>query len=69
MKQNEVVCYPGPALIFFISIWIFDSGARKVTGSFQKRALLKSHCGFANQDEGNFETHFRISLSSLGAQN
>ena len=31
--------------------------------------LLKSHRGFANQDEGNFETHFRTSLSSLGAQN
>ena len=34
MKQNGVLCYPGPALLFSI----FRFRARKVTGTFEKRA-------------------------------
>ena len=38
MKQNGVVCYLGPALLFFIFRFECVFSARKVTGTFEKRA-------------------------------
>ena len=50
MKQNGVVCLPGPALLFFIfdlNIWF---RARKLTGTFEKRAPGPFACRLNDQN-------------------
>ena len=70
MKQNGVVCQPGPAFLFFIFQFEYLISGLKVTGTFEKRApalkvVHSDWSGHFGQSDQNVPFHLTKLLFSI----